>query len=304
MNAVMKENLTSTSKYRGKLEKNVSLAKFTSWKVGGMADVLFMPADLEDLQNYLRTQDKAAPITWLGRGTNVLIRDGGIRGLVIIMNDGLNNLEILADNTIRVESGVSCAKLARFSADHNLQGGEFLAGIPGTIGGALAMNSGAYGSETWSFVEQVETLDHHGELHKRSPGEFEIAYRSVKGLHQEWFIAATFKFKLGDGKQAKQTIRSLLDKRNAAQPVGENSCGSVFRNPENDFAARLIESCELKGLTIGGAQISTKHANFIINTGNASASDIESLIIQVKDTIEKNCGVTLLLEVKIIGEAA
>jgi len=304
MNAVMKENFTSTSKYRGKLEKNVSLAKFTSWKVGGVADVLFMPADLEDLQNYLQTQDGATPMTWLGRGTNVLIRDGGIRGLVIIMNDGLNNLEILADNTIRVESGVSCAKLARFSADYNLQGGEFLAGIPGAIGGALAMNSGAYGSETWSFVEQVETLGHHGEIHKRSPDEFEIAYRSVKGLHQEWFIAATFKFELGDGKLAKQTIRSLLDKRNAAQPVGENSCGSVFRNPENDFAARLIESCELKGLTIGGAQISTKHANFIINTGNASASDIENLIIQVKDTIEKNCGVTLLPEVKIIGEAA
>jgi len=304
MNAVMKENMSSTNKFRGTLEKNVSLTKFTSWKVGGSADVLFQPADLEDLQSYLQILEPSTPITWLGRGTNVLIRDGGIRGVVIIMNNGLNDLKKHCDDSIRAESGVSCAKLARFSADHDLQGGEFLAGIPGTVGGALAMNSGAYGSETWSFIKQVETLNHKGEIKKRNPNEFEIAYRSVKGLYKEWFVAATFKFVPGDGQQSKETIRALLDKRNAAQPVGENSCGSVFRNPENDFAARLIESCDLKGFTIGGAQISNKHANFIINTGQASASDIENLIIHVQEKIEKNCGVTLFPEVKIMGEAA
>ncbi|MEM7401530.1 MAG: UDP-N-acetylmuramate dehydrogenase [Pseudomonadota bacterium] len=302
----MKENLQSNNhanKLRGKLEENVSLARYTSWKVGGVADVLFQPADLQDLQNYLQGLDASTPITWLGRGTNVLIRDGGIRGVVIMMHNCLNQIQINDNSSIRAEVGVSCAKLARFSAENEQQGGEFLAGIPGTVGGALAMNSGAYGSETWSFITAVETLNHSGEIKMCKPEEFEIAYRSVKGLRKEWFIAATFQFMQGDGQQAKRTIRELLEKRNVAQPVGENSCGSVFRNPENDYAARLIESCNLKGLTIGGAQISYKHANFIINTGEASANDIESLIIQVVETVKQDCDVKLIPEVKIIGEA-
>jgi UDP-N-acetylmuramate dehydrogenase len=216
----------------------------------------------------------------------------------------MNTLAKLERNHIRAELGASCAKLARFSAENDLIGAEFLAGIPGTVGGALAMNSGAYGSETWNYVIEVETIDRNGELHVRKPKEFDIAYRSVSGPNNEWFIAATFKFASGDGKQARTTIRELLDKRNASQPVGNKSCGSVFRNPKNDFAARLIESCELKGLTIGGAQISTKHANFIINTGNATATDIEALILKVRNTVENQCGVSLLAEVKIIGEGA
>ena len=307
MNAVMKENFqpeNSLTKLRGKLEKNVSLAKFTSWKVGGLADVLFQPADLGDLQNYLKELDKSTPITWLGRGTNLLIRDGGIRGVVILMHNCLNHLKMSMNDSIHAEVGVSCAKLARFSAENEQQGGEFLAGIPGTVGGALAMNSGAYGNETWNFVTEVETLSRNGEITKRGPEEFEIAYRSVKGLNEECFIAATFQFVQGDGQKAKQTIRELLEKRNTSQPMGKNSCGSVFRNPDNDFAARLIESCNLKGFTIGGAQISKKHANFIINMGGASANDIESLIIQVKETVEQDSGVVLVPEVKIIGEAA
>ena len=307
MNAVKKKNTQAEMQeysVRGQLEKNVSLARFTSWKVGGLADILFQPADLEDLQQYLSTLDASLPITWLGRGTNVLIRDGGIRGVVIIMHSCMNKLVKVGDNLIRAEVGVSCAKLARVSAEYELQGAEFLAGIPGTVGGALAMNSGAYGSETWSHVVEVETLMRNGELQKRKADDFDIGYRSVKGLQDEWFVAATFKFKQGDGAIAKQTIRELLDKRNTAQPVGVNSCGSVFRNPDNDFAARLIESCNLKGLEVGGAQISTKHANFIINSGNASASDIEKLILQVRNTVEMEQGVSLIPEVKIIGEAA
>ena len=166
------------------------------------------------------------------------------------------------------------------------------------------MNSGAYGSETWSYVLEVETIDRNGELHVRSPSEFEIGQRSVKGRNDEWFIAATFKFSAGDGQQAKQKIREFLGQRTLSQPVGNKSCGSVFRNPENDFAARLIESCDLKGKTIGGAQISMKHANFILNTGDANAADIEALIANVRSTIESECGVLLIPEVRIIGEAA
>ena len=303
MNAVMKNELKHNP-LRGKLEKSVSLARFTSWKVGGDAEMLFQPEDLADLQNFLSALDASVPVTWLGRGTNVLVRDGGVRGAVIVIQGCINKLEKNQNNLIRAELGVSCAKLARFSAENNLVGAEFLAGIPGTVGGALAMNSGAYGSETWNYVSQLETIDRNGGLHMRTPNEFDIGYRSVNGPHEEWFIAATFKFTAGDGQQAREKIRELLDQRNASQPVGNRSCGSVFRNPENDFAARLIESCDLKGKTIGGAQISTKHANFIINMNDATAADIEALIRDVQNTIEIECGVSLIPEVRIIGEAA
>ncbi len=288
---------------RGKLEKAVSLARFTSWKVGGDAEILFQPEDLEDLQNFLSTLDTSVPVTWLGRGTNVLVRDGGVHGVVIVIQGCINKLEKNKINLIRAELGVSCAKLARFSAENNLVGAEFLAGIPGTIGGALAMNSGAYGGETWDHVSQIETIDRSGELHVRTPNEFDIGYRSVSGLNEEWFIAANFNFATGNGKKALKKIRKLLDQRNASQPVGNRSCGSVFRNPENDFAARLIESCDLKGKVIGGAQISTKHANFIINMGHATAADIEALIEDIQNTIENKYGVLLIPEVRMIGEA-
>lgn len=289
---------------RGTLEKNVSLARYTSWKVGGLADVLYRPADIIDLRNFLMTLDEEVQITWLGRGTNVLVRDGGIRGVVILLQTGIDQIEFLEGTKVRAEVGVSCAKLARFCSEKNLVGAEFLAGIPGTVGGALAMNSGAYGSETWDFVEHVKTINRFGQIQKRSSKDLKVGYRSVKGLENEWFISAEFSFVEGDGAIARGKIRELLNKRNASQPVGNQSCGSVFRNPENDFAARIIDTCHLKGTSIGGAQVSTKHANFIINAGDATAQDIEELIIKVRRTVEKECGVSLEPEVRIIGEAA
>ncbi len=291
--------------HRGALEKNVSLARFTSWKVGGSADVLYRPADLLDLKDFFATLEKDTPITWLGRGTNVLVRDGGIRGVVILLQGCLDQLELLEPTTMRAEVGASCVKLARSSAAKDLVGAEFLAGIPGTVGGALAMNSGAYGSETWDFVMHVETIDRFGELRTRDRKDLCVGYRSVEGLEDdEWFVAAVFKFSAGDGEQARNTIRKLLHKRNVSQPMGHQSCGSVFRNPENDHAARLIDACKLKGLTVGGAQVSTKHANFIINAGDATASDIEGLILKVRATVENECGISLQREVKIIGDVA
>jgi len=301
MSAVMVAE-QKNNQLRGKLEEHVPLARYTSWKVGGVAEILYHPKDLQDLQNFIAGLDASVPLTWLGRGTNVLVRDGGVKGAVIVMQGCLDELQ-QRDNTVRAELNVSCAKLARFSAENNLLGTEFLAGIPGTVGGALAMNSGAYGSETWNYVLQVETIDRKGVIHVRHPEDYEIGYRSVKCAFEEWFVAATFKLQAGDGQAARQKIRELLDQRNAAQPVGHKSCGSVFRNPENDFAARLIESCGLKGKQIGGAQVSAKHANFIINTGNATASDIETLISEVRSNIESECGVCLVPEVRIIGEA-
>ena len=289
---------------RGTLEKNVSLARYTSWKVGGLADVLYRPADIIDLRNFLMTLDEEVQITWLGRGTNVLVRDGGIRGVVILLQTGIDQIEFLEGTKVRAEVGVSCAKLARFCSEKNLIGAEFLAGIPGTVGGALAMNSGAYGSETWDFVEHVKTINRFGQIQKLSSKDLKVGYRSVKGLENEWFLSAEFSFVEGDGAIARGKIRELLNKRNASQPVGNQSCGSVFRNPENDFAARIIDTCHLKGTSIGGAQVSTKHANFIINAGDATAQDIEELIIKVRRTVEKECGVSLEPEVRIIGEAA
>lgn len=288
---------------RGTLEKNVSLARFTSWKVGGTADVLYRPTDVMDLSNYLMSLDQDIPVTWLGRGTNVLIRDGGIRGVVILLHGCIDLLEYLGGIMIRAEVGASCAKLARFSADNDLVGAEFLAGIPGTVGGALAMNSGAYGGEIWEFVTQLTTIDRRGRFHVHSPQDFQVGYRSVSGHEGKWFVAANFTFANGDGGHSHSTIRELLSKRNASQPVGSRSCGSVFRNPEHGYAARLIDACSLKGTAVGGARVSTKHANFIVNSGNATAKDIEELICKVRTTIENKCGVSLVPEVQIIGEA-
>ena len=288
---------------RGTLERNASLARYTSWKVGGAADLLYRPADVQDLRNFLAGQAEDVPLTWLGGGTNVLVRDGGIRGTVILLHGCLGGLEIAGPAMVRAEAGVACAKLARFCADQELQGAEFLVGIPGTVGGALAMNSGAYGHAIWEFVSRAQTVDRHGELHTRREDDFQPGYRTVQMPQDEWFVEAVFRFAPGSASQARAVIRSLLERRNADQPLGSQSCGSVFRNPERDHAARLIESCNLKGARAGGAQVSKKHANFIINLGQATARDIEELIWRVQATVEAEQGVTLVPEVRILGDA-
>ena len=289
--------------FRGELRMNESLSSYTSWRVGGPADRLYKPADLEDLSDFLGQLPSEEPLTWIGLGSNLLVRDGGIRGTVIALQGQLNGLHRLEDNRVRIESGVSGAKAARFCAREGLVGLEFLAGIPGTIGGALAMNAGAFGSETWERITAVETIDHQGKLHHRLPAEFEIGYRTVKGPEGEWFVAAEFELELGDAEAALLRIKGLLEKRNASQPIGSASCGSVFRNPEGDFSGRLIEEAGLKGYCVGQACVSEKHANFILNQGGATAADIEALIHYVQETVKKKSGVTLVPEVRIIGEA-
>jgi UDP-N-acetylmuramate dehydrogenase len=215
----------------------------------------------------------------------------------------LNEIEVLSNNLVRVEAGVSCAKMARFCARNNLVGGEFWAGIPGTMGGALRMNAGCFNGETWQAVVEVETMTRSGEIHRRKPEEFTISYRHVSGLEDEWFIAATCRLTPGDKEQSLQAIKELLDRRAATQPTNEYNCGSVFRNPPNNYAAKLIESCGLKGKRIGGAVVSEKHANFIINhEGTASAKDIESLIQFVQKTVHEQTAIELIREVHIIGD--
>ena len=288
---------------RGELLTNASLARYTSWRVGGAADVLFKPADIDDLATYLQQINPSDPVLYLGLGSNLLIRDGGVRGHVILVHGLHPDLKLLDNHRVYASAGVPCAKVARFAANNDLMGATFLAGIPGTIGGALAMNAGAFGGETWPAVQSVETMTRRGELRHRPASEFSWGYRHLEGIGDELFLAATFQLQSGDGEKVKAEIRSLLDRRSDSQPTGIPSCGSVFRNPEGDYAARLIEASGLKGFAIGGAEVSQKHANFILNTGDATASDIEQMISHVQSTVAEKCGVELHREVRIIGEA-
>ena len=284
------------------LEKNVPMQKRSSWRTGGSAHYFFEPKTLIQLQDFIKTLPRNIPILWLGLGSNLLVRDGGFAGVVISTLLCLQQMELINSQTIRAEAGVACAKLARFCARSELSGGEFWAGIPGSVGGALAMNAGCHGSETWEYVYQVETIDRNGQIHTRKPEEFHISYRHCEGINDEAFIAAHFRLNNGDKEMALEKIRQLLEHRAATQPTGDHSCGSVFRNPKNDFAGRLIESSGLKGKQIGGAQVSPKHANFIVNLGNASANDIESLIDTVANEVKNKHGIELIREVKIVGE--
>jgi UDP-N-acetylmuramate dehydrogenase len=287
---------------RGELRRNEPMSRHSSWRVGGPADCFYVPADLADLIAFLRDQPEDEPLIWLGLGSNVLIRDGGIRGTVIALSGALNELSMVKPGVIRAETGVADAKVARYSVAQGLTGAEFLAGIPGTVGGALAMNAGAFGYETWSIVQAVETIDRHGEVRVRPPSDYRIAYRSISGPEEEWFVAAHFALTSGEQSESKTQIKNLLAKRGATQPTQIPNAGSVFKNPMDDHSARLIEACGLKGECIGKACVSTLHANFIVNTGGATAADIERLIARVQSEVQKKHGVKLETEVRVIGE--
>ena len=291
-----------TQSWRGELRYDEPMALHNSWRAGGPARCFFKPADVTELSEFQHQQEPQEPLLWVGLGSNLLVRDGGFPGTVIFTLGALNELQWLDATTLLAGAGVTCSKVARESARQGLTGLEFLAGIPGTMGGALAMNAGAFGGETWNRVVVVETVDRAGCLHTRKPDEYQVSYRTVEGVADEWFVAARLRLETGDSALAKQQIRKLLAQRGESQPVQQNSCGSVFRNPPGDHAARLIEATGLKGKTLGGAQVSRKHANFIINTGTATAADIEILLNQVQGCVEQAHGVRLEPEVRIVGE--
>jgi len=299
--AMTKNNMT----FRGVLLEQEPMSRHTSWRVGGIADHFYRPADLNDLAEYLKHLDLDEDVFWLGLGSNLLVTDAGIRGTVICTSGVLNEVKKIDDTHVYVEAGVPSPKLAKFSAKLGLTGAEFLSGIPGTFGGALKMNAGAVGGETWDIVESVETIDVQGVIHQRTPEEFSIAYRHVEAKEKlnEWFVSAVIKLTEGNKEESLQTIKNHLNRRGATQPTQQPNAGSVFRNPKGDHAARLIESCGLKGFCIGGACVSEKHANFIINTGTATAKDIKNLIEMVHDKVEQQHNVSLIREVQIIGEA-
>jgi UDP-N-acetylmuramate dehydrogenase len=289
---------------RGVLKRDEPMSRHVSWRAGGRARTFYVPADLEDLAAFLPRLAATEPVLFVGLGSNLLVRDGGWPGSVILMHAPERRPK-LASGLLYAEAGVASPKVARFAALHDLIGAEFLAGIPGTVGGALAMNAGCFGSETWDIVERVLTVGRDGRLHARERTAFDIGYRRCVSAREEWFAAAWLRLCPGDGEQARLRIKELLARRLATQPLALPNAGSVFRNPPGDHAARLIESCGLKGLARGGARISELHANFIVNPkGTASASDIEWLILQASRTVLERQGVQLVPEVRIVGDAA
>ena len=280
------------------------MARHVSWRAGGPADRFFVARGIEALAASLRSLPESEPILFVGLGSNLLVRDGGLRGTVVLMHSAKKNAR-LESGLVYAEAGVASPKVARFAAQQQLTGAEFLAGIPGTVGGALAMNAGCYGSETWDIVERAVSIDRKGEVHGRNKAEYEIGYRHCHFPKEEWFVAAYFRLQPGDGAASTARIKELLAKRMASQPLSLPNAGSVFRNPPGEHAARLIESCGLKGLARGGARVSEKHANFIVNPdGAASAADIEGLIVQVRKIVFERTGVDLVPEVRIVGEPA
>jgi len=294
-------NVASDRSIKGSLMFDEPMSKHTSWRLGGPADQYYVPADLTDLQYFLAQLEPEIEILWIGLGSNLLVRDGGFRGVVIAPLNSLREIHLDPDGALYVESGTSCARLAKFCQKQGLDGADFFAGIPGTVGGALAMNAGAFGGETWTMVEQVIMIDRAGNLVERSPAEFEVDYRHVSSPRQEWFAAARFRLPMRAPGESSN-IRELLRQRNATQPIGQPSCGSVFKNPVGQYAAQLIEAAGLKGYCLGTACVSDKHANFIISAIDTTASDVEALIAHIQETIALQFNVTLETEVRIVGD--
>lgn len=288
---------------RGTLREREPLAAHTSWRVGGPADRYFEPADRDDLLAFVAQLPATEPVLWLGLGSNLLVRDGGVRGTVIALHGALDGL-VREGDRIHAEAGVHCARLAKFAQREQRAGLGFMAGIPGTVGGALAMNAGAWGGETWPNVAQVEVVLRGGRAQWLAPDAFRYGYRHVDvpdGFLG--FLGARFAVTEDVGGQHERYTKESLARRKATQPVGKPSAGSTFRNPPGDHAARLIEHCGLKGHRIGGAQVSPLHANFLVTEDGARAADVEALIAHVQHEVERRTGVRLETEVRIVGEA-
>lgn len=319
-------NMADTDKLvaglRGELRRREPMAGHVSWRAGGTAEAAYFPADLDDLAHFLRSLPVGEPVYMTGLGSNLLVRDGGLRGTVIFTHRALRDIRLdhlgALGGGVYAEAGVACPKVARYTAMNDLVGAEFLAGIPGTVGGALAMNAGCYGGETWDIVAHVLTVDRAGRTRARTREDYEIDYRHVRlkgegggrkeededdqgDRTEEWFVATSFRLRRGSGAESRRKITELLRQRIATQPLGEPNAGSVFRNPKGTYAARLIEDCGLKGRAIGNAMISDKHANFIVNRGGARAADIEALILLAEHSVREKFGIVLEREVRIVG---
>jgi UDP-N-acetylmuramate dehydrogenase len=304
MHSVMQRSLQShLDGVEGEILHQEPMAKHTSWRVGGKAEMFYVPVDKASLVQLMCQLPGNVPVLWMGLGSNILVRDAGIPGVVVCTFRGLDDIERVDSESVYAQAGVASAKLAKYCARHGLEGAEFLAGIPGSFGGAVAMNAGAYGGDTWSMIERIECLDREGNINWFDKREISYQYRHVDLPENNWIIGAQIKLKVIKGLDLGRRIRELLKTRGNSQPVQSANAGSVFKNPENNFAARLLEEAGMKGVAEGGAEYSIKHANFIINTGNATARDIESLIKLGQKSVKQRFGIDLEPEVRIVGRA-
>jgi UDP-N-acetylmuramate dehydrogenase len=302
MNAARK--FEPAAEFRAHLRCDEPLSRHTSWHVGGPADMFYTPTSSDELARFMQALPAGVPCHFLGLGSNILVRDGGLRGVVVSLHLGLDRVERVGATGVHADAGVPCARVARQCVKWSLGPAEFLAGIPGTVGGALAMNAGAWGGETWPHVVEVDVIDRGGTRRTRQAREYRWGYRTLEcPVAGEWFVAARFQF-AADPRASTDAIKSLLLRRRDTQPIGEWTCGSTFTNPVGGHAAQLIESAGLKGYRVGGVVVSSKHANFLVNEGDATAADIERLMAHVQAEVERQHGVRLTPEVRIVGEHA
>lgn len=289
--------------FRGELRIGEPLARYTTYRIGGPADLLAVPSTEEDVEAVLvKAKELGLPVTVIGSGSNLLVSDRGIRGVVIRLGRSLGRIRFEGDRAV-AEAGASLPRLAKMAADRGLAGLEWGGGVPGTVGGAVAMNAGAHGGETSRLLKRVDVLDRSGRRLVLTPGEMEFAYRRCGRVRRDGLVVVGAEFQLeeGDPTEILARMKSFADRRRRTQPLGMPSSGSVFKNPPGDHAGRLIEAAQLKGTRIGGAQISTVHGNFIVNTGGARAEDVYRLIRLAQARVYEEFGVKLELEVELLG---
>jgi len=279
------------------------LANHTTWRIGGPADLLIQPKDKASLKTALQILHRhKVPWNVIGRGSNLLVRDGGIRGAVLKVAEGLSHCEFKGEE-VCVGAGYSMIRLAVETGKMGLTGMEFAGGIPGTVGGAVYMNAGAHGSDLSRILIEAEILFENGECKVLTNEELSFSYRTSLLQKQKGIVLeARFQLRAGDRKEIAATLAANKDRRRLTQPLQMPCAGSVFRNPPGDHAGRLIEAAGLKGYRIGGAQVSEKHSNFIVNCGGATATDVLTLINHVRSTILEKNGVDLHPEVLVVGE--
>ncbi|MDF1795142.1 MAG: UDP-N-acetylmuramate dehydrogenase [Coxiellaceae bacterium] len=289
------ESFHKWTKLRGKLSHDEWLRSYTTMLTGGLAKTFYQPADAKDLQQFLQHLDANEPITWLGAGSNVIVRDGGIDGVVIYVLENVNQLQLLDDGTVRAEAGVSCAALAKLCMRQGFEQGVFFAAIPGTVGGAIATQASGYGGSATADVVSVETINRAGEIQRRDIASFAC-------VENEWILSCCFEFKKGDPEKAMQQLRDVLNQRNEATPMGTANCGEVFIDPPGTTAAHLIEQCGLSGYEVGDAMVSDTHPNYIINDNKCSSADVEQLIAHIQQQVKQSHNIDLQLRCRIIGK--
>ena len=296
------KNLFSNIYSKDEVKINALMKEHINFEVGGPADILLIPSKVEQIIESIKIcKENNLPYFVMGNGSNLLVKDGGIRGVVIKLT-GLTNLEV-NEEEIKADCGVMLKELSDKALENSLTGLEFACGIPGSVGGAVFMNAGAYNGEIKNVIKEAEVITSSGEIITLSKDELELGYRTSKVMKDNSIVInATFKLEKGNKEEIKETIDDLTQKREEKQPLEYPSAGSTFKRPEGYFAGKLIQDSGLKGYSIGGAAVSSKHSGFVINKGNATAKDILDLIAYIQEKVKKQFGVELHTEVRIIGE--